>query len=111
LTTESLTTMTDYKQQAIDECLSTFNFDRVHKVMKELEWEWYVDGTSCLRVPTYVELVQSANQRLSSVWDKRTTVESGGLRAIYVQADMNDEGELEPPGLELQFILVSSQSY
>lgn len=103
--------MPDYKQQAIDHCLSTFNFVRVHKVMKELEWKWYVDGASCLRVPTYLELVQSANRRLSDAWDKRTTVESGGLRAVYVQADMNDEGELEPPGLELSFVLTQTQSY
>ena len=101
--------MTDYKQQAIDECLSTFNFNRVHKVMKELDWKWYIKGW--LKVPTYSDLVNAANQRLSDAWDKRAIVESGGLRAVYVSADMNDEGELEPPGLELLFILTATQSY
>ena len=101
--------MIDYKKQAVEECLNTFNFDRVHKVMEQVEWVWVTrDG---LKVPTIVQLVLTAQQHLNAAWDQRTTIESGGLRAVYVQADMNEDGVLEPPGLELLFILTQTQSY
>lgn len=101
--------MTDYKKEAVEYCLNTFNFERVHKVMQHVDWQWYTrDG---LKVPSMVQLILSAQQRLNDAWDKRTTVESGGLRAVYVPADMSEDGKLEPPGLELLFILTETQSY
>ncbi len=101
--------MIDYKKQAVEECLNTFNFDRVHKVMEQVEWRWVTrDG---LKVPTIVQSVLTAQRHLNAAWDQRTTIESGGLRAVYVQADMNEDGVLEPPGLELLFILTQTQSY
>lgn len=101
--------MTDYKKEAVEYCLNTFNFERVHKVMEQVEWKWHTrDG---LKVPTIVQLILSAQKRLNDAWDLRTTIESGGFRAVYVQADMNEHGVLEPPGLELLFILTQTQSY
>jgi len=35
--------MTDYKKQAVEYCLNTFDFERVHAVMKQVEWKWYID--------------------------------------------------------------------
>jgi len=101
--------MTNHKKQAIEYCLNTFNFERVHKVMEQVEWQWATrDG---LKVPTIVQLVLAAQQRLNDAWDQRTTIESGGLRAVYVQADMDEYGVLQPPALELLFILTQTQSY
>ena len=101
--------MIDHKKEAVEYCLNTFNFERVHKVMEHVEWRWATrDG---LKVPTIVQLVLAAQQRLNDAWDKRTTIESGGLRAVYVQADMGEDGELQPPALELMFILTQTQSY
>ena len=101
--------MIDYKKQAVEECLNTFNFDRVHKVMEQVEWKWATrDG---LKVPTVVQLVLAAQQYLNAAWDQRTTIESGGLRAVYVQPDVDEYGVLQPPGLELLFILTQAQSY
>jgi len=101
--------MTNYKREAIEYCLNTFNFERVHKVMEQVDWRWATrDG---LKVPTIVQLILSAEQRLNDAWDKRTTIESGGLRAVYVEAEMDADGVLQPPGLELMFILTQTQSY
>jgi len=101
--------MTNYKKEAVEYCLNTFNFERVHKVMDHIEWKWTTrDG---FKVPTIVQLVLSAQKRLNDAWDERTTIESGGLRAVYVQADMDEDGVLQPPGLELLFILTQTQSY
>jgi hypothetical protein len=101
--------MTNHKKKAVEYCLNTFDFERVHKVMDDVTWVWATrDG---LKVPTIVQLVLAAQQRLNDAWDKRTTIESGGLRAVYVQADMDEYGELAPPALELMFILTQTQSY
>lgn len=101
--------MTNHKKEAVEYCLNTFNFERVHKVMEQVNWMWATrDG---LKVPTIVQLILAAQQRLNDAWDKRTTIESGGIRAVYVQADMDEDGKLQPPGLELMFILTQTQSY
>jgi hypothetical protein len=101
--------MADHKKEAVEYCLNTFNFERVHKVMEHVNWQWYTrDG---YKVPSMVQLILSAQQRLNDAWDKRETVESGGLRAVYVQADMDEEGVLQPPALELLFVLTQTQSY
>lgn len=100
--------MTNHKKQAVEYCLNTFNFERVHKVMNHIEWKWATrDG---LKVPTMVQLILSAQQRLNDAWDKQTTVESGGIRAVYVEPEFIDN-KLQPPGLELLFILTQTQSY
>ena len=100
--------MTDYKQQAIEYCLNTFNFERVHSVMQHVGWKWATkDG---YQVPTLVQLILAAQKRLNEAWDKKLTIESGGIRAVYVEASIED-GKLEPPGLELMFILTQTQSY
>lgn len=99
----------DYKKEAIEYCLNTFDFERVHKVMEQVEWQWYTnDG---LKVPSLAQLILSAQQRLNSAWDSKTTVESGGLRAVYVPGEVDNYGKVDPPALELLFILTQTQSY
>jgi hypothetical protein len=101
--------MTNHKKQAVEYCLNTFDFERVHKVMEQVDWVWATcDG---LKVPTIVQLVLAAQQRLNDAWDKRTTIESGGLRAVYIEADMDEYDVPQPPALELLFILTQTQSY
>lgn len=96
------------KNEAIEYCLSTFNFERVHKVMQAVDWKWAT--RSGYQVPTLVQLVLAAQRRLNDAWDKKTTVESGGIRAAYVGSEVVN-GKLESPGLELMFILTQTQSY
>lgn len=97
------------KQKAIEYCLNTFNFERVHKAMEQADWRWYTD--TGYHIPTLVQLILAAQKRLNEAWDRGTTVESGGIRAVYIPAEIDDDGKLEPPGLELMFILAYTQSY
>ncbi len=100
--------MTNYKQEAIEYCLNTFNFERVHSVMQHVDWKWVTkDG---YQVPTLVQLILAAQKRLNDAWDKKATVVSGGIQATYVEASYEND-KLEPPGLELRFILTETQSY
>ena len=98
--------MTD-KQEAIDACLNNFRWDRVHRVMTELDWGWI----SCnMQVPTVYEMMRSATRLLERAWDDRCTVETGGFRAVYIPAD-EEENTVLPAGLELHFIVESIYSY
>lgn len=101
--------MSNYKQEAIEYCLNTFNFERVHSVMKHVDWKWATKNG--YQVPTLVQLILAAQKRLNDAWDKQTTIESGGIRAVYVEPELNVDGKIEPPGLELLFILTETQSY
>lgn len=101
---------TNYKQEAIDYCLNNFDFDRVFDVMNHVEWKWYVGGE--YKIPNKLELMQAAKARLTTAWLEKTTVESGGIRAVYVEPSFdNSTGKLEPPALELMFILTQVQNY
>lgn len=97
------------RQLATEACLNTFNFERVHKVMQEVDWKWYTEKG--YQVPTLVQLILAAQKRCHQAWDNKETVESGGLRAVFVPAEVDDYGKVEPAGLELMFILTQTQSY
>lgn len=76
--------------------------------MKHVDWKWATkDG---LQVPTLVQLILAAQKRLNAAWDEKTTISSGGIQATYVESSY-ENGKLEPPGLELMFILTETQSY
>ena len=67
--------MTNHKKEAVEYCLNTFNFERVHKVMEQVNWMWATrDG---LKIPTIVQLILAAQQRLNDAWDKRINLNSG----------------------------------
>ena len=95
------------KQEAIDNCLNGFRFDRVHRVMVELDWGW---ATTDMKPPGVYDIMAFAWHLLDKAWDQQTTIESGGLRAIYVPAS-EIEGESWGPDLELLFVAESAASY
>lgn len=95
------------KQEAIDNCLNGFRFDRVHRVMVELDWGWAITD---MKPPGVYDIMAFARHLLDEVWDRQTTIESGGFRAIYVPAD-ESEGWAWGPGLELLFVVESVTSY
>jgi hypothetical protein len=97
------------KQKAIEYCLNTFNFERVKKAMDQADWKWYTRNG--YHVPTLVQLILATQKRLDEAWERKTTVESGGIRAVYVPGEVDNDGKVEPPGLELMFILTQTQSY
>jgi hypothetical protein len=88
--------MTEKEQELIDEIMDHFNFDKVAKVMTFLEWKWISaeDG-----IPSVGEIRQSARRLLKDAIKNKTTIGTGGFRAIY------DDGYLH-----LEFILTEFDS-
>lgn len=56
-------------QEKIDYIFDTFDFHKVAKVMKSLNWEYviYEDGTACRRVPDETYLRKTARKLLNSM--------------------------------------------
>lgn len=65
-------------QELIDEILDEFDFERVHKVMVALNWQWHnIDG-----VPTIGDLRRNARDLLKTVvHGNHIRVGSGGFYA------------------------------
>jgi|GEM_PF-2106402 hypothetical protein len=89
------TTKTRFEQQ-VEEVLSTFDFDRVRRVMESLAWTW----ANLDRVPTHDELSAEGRRLLTELDGRPGVLGSGGLRASY-----KEDGTLS-----LKFILCESWS-
>ena len=63
----------------IREVLREFNWAKIHKVMKVLDWQW----APINRVPTIGELKDQARRILEAAWDCKGRTEIGGLVAEY----------------------------
>lgn len=89
-------------EQIWTEIESEFDWEKVHKTMKTLNWEWSGgDFKNDPGVPNIRELKQLAKSHIKAVFDtKDGYFTSGGLRA-----------EKDNEGIHLYFVLESAISY
>lgn len=84
------------KQEQIKHIMSDFNFEKIHSVMKFLDWKWsYENGDK--KIPTIDDLKSVAEHCLSQVSDSEdesSLFSAGGFEAEKIQNT-----------LELRFIL------
>lgn len=96
------------KQRWIDEIMDNFNFNRVAKAMKALEWEWHdaFEG-----VPTESEIRMQARHMLNSIDVVKTATSTGyyNTRGFVASGDYDDNNNLEQ--LTLVFQLFDYQAY
>jgi hypothetical protein len=76
--------MTEKQQNAIDEIMDWFDFEKVAKVMSFLEWKWISAEEG---VPSVGEIRQQARKLLKQVIEQKTTIATGGLRVTYYNDD------------------------
>lgn len=91
----------------IDKVLSEFDFDKVHKVMKMLDWKWAFEEE--MRVPTIYELIKHTEKNslraLNAVINgKNENISCGGFEVVAYYED----GEL---GLAVKFVLTDYDDY
>ena len=67
------------KRKRINSLIEEFNFEKVHRVMKFLDWRW---GNSA--APTIPELEAEARRQLEHVAKSHGTISSGGFIASYI---------------------------
>ena len=91
-------------QKMMFDIMNHFDYDKVHNVMKHLEWEWYGKG-----IPTVDDIRFAARERIESVIktclseanpNEEYFSSSGGLKATAIK---DDYGQIT--FLQLEFIL------
>jgi hypothetical protein len=93
-------------QKMMFDIINNFDFQKVHDVMKYLNWSWYPKG-----IPTVDDIRFSARERIESVIkaclldakpEEEYFVSSGGLKATAIK---NNYGQIT--FLELEFVLTN----
>ena len=69
-------------KEKIEQIMENFDFEKVHRVMVALEWEWCF-GLDGRRIPSVCTLKKEASRLLSGAWMTKTTVSTGGFSAEY----------------------------
>jgi hypothetical protein len=72
--------MTDEQRRAIDNIMDWFDFDKVHKTMKALRWQW-VGAEE--KIPCQGEIREKARQMLTDAIETEMSIGSGGLQVTY----------------------------
>ena len=102
-TKESKLTFTE--RMKIQDILEDFNFQKVHDVMKQLDWKWAMTKYG---VPTLDELKSEAKRLLIDACVEHTCVATGGFRAVYEAGESPDDPE---PYIGLEFIIEECEGF
>lgn len=90
--------LTDSQQEAIDDIIDNFDFDKVYEAMSALSWFWY-QPDEAYRVPTVYELRKKARGLLKEVvLSSSLDISTGGFDVTKEIID----GEVN---LKLSFVL------
>lgn len=80
--------MTTKQQEAIDTIMDYFEFEKVHRVMKFLDWQWALSEEG---VPTEPELRQEARRLLKQSLMEKSSMSTGGFHTRYHSYDSGEE--------------------
>ena len=73
------------KHPAIIECLNSFNFEQVHKIMVLLDWKYAMPSPPyCAEVPSIERLKEFAQELLCLSVQHRCDWSSGGFEVKYI---------------------------
>jgi len=76
--------MTEEQRKAVDNIMDWFDFERVHRTMKALRWEW-VGAEE--KIPCQGEIRERARQLLTDAIISQTSVGSGGFQVTYIPVE------------------------
>ena len=83
--------LTDREQEAIDNIMDYFNFDKVLKTMIALDWKWFKEDYKSiddLEIPSIERIRKTARKALMRAIEIKDYTSSGGFEAEY------DDGNL-----------------
>ena len=75
------------RDKLIKAVMDGFDFKKVHKAMKALNWEWYLGvdqhGKANMGIPSLQTIKNKAIGLLSEAYEEKTQVSTGGFWAEY----------------------------
>lgn len=96
--------LTYTQKMKIQNIMEDFDFQKVHNVMKQLDWRW---ASTKHGVPTIDEMKYEAKRLLIDACVERTCVATGGFRAVYEECSQGDPD----PYVGLEFILEECEGF
>ena len=79
--------MTERQQNTVDDIMDCFDFEKVHRVMKFLNWKWASTGS---QVPEVYQMKRWARDLIKSAIKDRTSIATGGFYVSYTEEDNGD---------------------
>jgi hypothetical protein len=76
--------MTEEQRKAVDNIMDWFDFEKVHKTMKALRWEW-VGAEE--KIPCQGEIREMARQLLTEAIQTEMSMGTGGLQVTYIPVE------------------------
>jgi len=76
--------MTEEQRKAVDNIMDWFDFERVHKTMRALRWEWIGAEE---KIPCQGEIRERARQLLTDAIQSEMSIGSGGLQVTYIPGE------------------------
>ena len=76
--------MTEDQRKAVDNIMDWFDFDKVHRTMKSLRWEWIGAEE---KIPCQGEIRERARQLLTDAIQSEMSIGSGGLQVTYIPGE------------------------
>jgi hypothetical protein len=73
--------MTEEQRKAVDNIMDWFDFEKVHKTMKALGWEW-VGAEE--KIPCQGEIREKARQLLTEAIQTEMSMGTGGFQVTYI---------------------------
>jgi hypothetical protein len=116
-----MNTVPSHIRDAIDKVMDRFDFHKVQKTMKHLNWKWAYSESPDM-VPSEEELRKRARELLSSSWEQLERqaatqdmaggmiIGSGGLEASF-DFNRHDESGTEPYDISLKFVVAESDNF
>ena len=114
-TTKDVIGLQRHLQNLIDDVMDNFNFYKVRKVMKQLNWRW---GTSENGIPEIYELKEAARRLLNECLynmimhgEDSCNIATGGFHAKATNYKGHEESEDSSIGLHLAFEVEDWDAY
>ena len=82
-----------------EEIECNFDWDRVARAMKSLDWVWYFEEDS--RVPNVGEIINSARKSCKRAYDEKRTIATGGFFVYFENDWMKLSFELDSWDIDL----------
>ncbi len=89
----------------IKSIIENFDFEKVHKVMKALNWGWYSKDEDELIIPSISQMIMFAQDMLYRALEEKQSFSSGGFWARYIEYKPEEIKEGED-SFDLQLLFV-----
>lgn len=95
------------KQELINEVLDNFDFNKVHQVMKFLNWKWFNFEDSTYELPSIRQLINQAEKYLGMAYNGLEKIEHNEHSYMVGSGGFEAQAKRYPAGLDKPDVLLT----